>query len=289
MDRCDSTVDCRPPASPAGGLRLSSSVQPPIDVGLFDSGVGGLSVVRHLFEQGAPFHLGYLADQAHAPYGGHDLEQIGRWSEGIADWFVDGGAKVVVLACNSASAAALYSLRARHPKTLFVGMEPAVKPAAEHSRNHRIGVIATAATLRGTPFRQVVERFAGGHVVVSRACPELVQLVEQGLSDPETCEQLLRASLAEVVAAKVDQLVLGCTHFAFLHQQIQRIVGDDVQVIDPAAAVARQTLRRVEAAGLSPRSNPTRHFFTTGLPERFQRQIDQLLAGNFAVHPASWQ
>ena len=214
-----------------------------IPVGVFDSGVGGLSVVREIMALLPAQPIIYLADQAHAPYGQRPLTEIRALSEGIARFLLAEGAGVIVIACNTASAAALHGLREQFPTVPFVGMEPAVKPAVEHTRSGHVGVIATAATFQGELFASLLDRYAGRVAIHTQICPELVPLVEAGELDSPRTRGAVTQYLAPLLAAGIDQLVLGCTHYPFLRPLIEEIAGAGVAVIDPAPAVARQTGR----------------------------------------------
>lgn len=250
-------------------------------VGVFDSGVGGLSVVKEMLAQDLMCSLIYVADQANAPYGERDLQATATLAVGITRFFRQSGADVVVLACNTASAAALYELRRRFPGVPFVGMEPAIKPAAERSRTRRIGVIATAATLRGTPYAGVLRRYATDDLtVLTEACPEFVALAESGDVESDHARRTVALRLDPLVAAGIDQLVLGCTHYSFLKPLIQRIVGPTVEVIDPAAAVARQTGRVLTAlvsAGPHACGADGHTFLTTADPKPFGTVLRTML------------
>jgi len=221
-------------------------------IGVFDSGVGGLAVLREIHAQLPAADLLYFADQAHVPYGPRPAAEIRRFAQAITRFLLEQGAQVIVVACNTASAAALQSLRAAFPTVPFVGMEPAVKPAAERTRTRAVGVIATPATFQGELFASVVDRFAGGVTVLPQVCPGLVEHVEAGeLATPATLA-LLREYLAPLVAQGIDSLVLGCTHYTFLLPAIAQVAGPGVEVVDPAPAVARQARRvaeRRQAAG----------------------------------------
>lgn len=168
-------------------------------------------------------------------------------SHQVADWLIERGASSVVVACNTASAAALESLRLRFDRTPIVGMEPAVKPAAMHSTTGTVAVFATAATFQGQLYASVVDRFARDITVIRRACPEWVELVEAGIIDGPDAERLVSTAAAEAVSAGADQIVLGCTHFSFLAATIASVTGADV--IDPAQAVAAQVERVVRDPG----------------------------------------
>src|SRR5512136_463366 len=218
-------------------------------IGLFDSGVGGLSVWREIAAQLSDESSVYLADQGHIPYGPRPMQEIRAFSEAITRFLLGLGCNIVVVACNTASAAALTHLRATFPGVPFVGMEPAVKPAAQSTRTGKVGVMATPATFQGELFASVVERFANGVQLINQVCPGLVEQVEAGRLDTPDTEAMLREYLSPMMRAGVDTIVMGCTHYPFLAPAIQRIVGSDVQVIDPAPAIARQTKRMMEQRG----------------------------------------
>jgi len=247
-------------------------------IGVFDSGVGGLSVLREIWAQLPDESTLYFADTAHCPYGSRSAEEICDLAVRITDFLVQRGAQVVVVACNTASAAALHHLRERFSVPI-VGMEPAVKPAAERTRVGKVGVMATPVTFQGELFARLLERYANGVEVLTQVCPGLVQQVEAGkLDDPET-DRLLRLYLEPMVEAGVDSLVLGCTHYPFLREAIARIVGPHVDIIDPAPAVARQTARVLEQHGLRAveRGPALRLFYTSGDPRAFEDIAGRLL------------
>jgi glutamate racemase len=216
-------------------------------IGIFYSGLGGLAVLKEVRQQLPLESIIYIADQGRLPYGPRPLAEIQQFSEQITRFLIEQGVKVVVVACNTASAAALSHLRATFPHIPFVGMEPAVKPAAQQTQSRCVGVIATQSTVQSEVFASVVERFAKGVDVVPRACPGLVTQVEAGEFESPTTYQLLHEYLDPLLALGIDSLVIGCTHFTFLTPAIQRIVGPNVRVIDPAPAVARQVARIIDA------------------------------------------
>jgi len=258
-------------------------------IGVFDSGVGGLSVWREIARQFSCRDILYVADQAHVPYGSQPLGQVRRFAEGITRFLLGEGARVIVLACHTASAAALHYLRAVFPGTPFVGMEPAIKPAARNTRAGMVGVVATSATFQGELFASLVERFAAGVQVFTIVCPGLVEAVERGaLETPET-EMLLRTCLEPLLGAGVDELVLGCTHYPFLRPTIERVLGPGVEVVDPAPAVARQVgrvLARLEGCG---EEHGRRLFFTTGDPASFAAMLERLAGTRGEVRRLVWQ
>lgn len=248
-------------------------------VGVFDSGVGGLSVWRELVRELPAEATLYVADQAHMPYGPRPAAEVLGFAERITAALLERGCKAVVVACNTASAAALKDLRARHPDVPFVGMEPAVKPAALNTRSRVVGVMATPGTLQGRMFADAVQRFASGVKLIRQPCPGLVEQIERGELDGPATAALLRELLQPIVAAGADTLVLACTHFPFVLPLIRQIVGETVQIIDPAPAVARQLGRVLEEHGLraEPDGKPPRHFLTTGDPQALQRALLQLV------------
>lgn len=247
-------------------------------IGVFDSGVGGLSVWREVVEQAPLQDTIYVADQAHLPYGNRPLSEVQRFSTEIARFLRASGARVIVVACNTASAAALYELRRAFREVSFVGMEPAIKPATEQTRSGAVGVIATKATFQGELFASLVERYGQDVTVIPRVCPGLVEAVEAGLFEGPETEALLRKCLEPLAEAGVDQLVLGCTHYPFLRPAIERIVGEGVAVVDPAPAVARQTVRVLAERGQPTTRGPGHHtLLTTGDGALFQAMAHRLI------------
>jgi glutamate racemase len=185
----------------------------------------------------------YLADQAHVPYGPRLLNEVRQFARSITSFLLDQGSRLIVVACNTASAAALRYLRQVYPDVPFVGMEPAVKPAAEHTRSGVVGVLATPATFQGELYASVVERFGKGVKLLQHTCPGLVTQIENGELDSKETRRILEESLQPMLAQGIDTVVLGCTHYPFVIPLIQQITGPDVRVINPAPAVARQVQR----------------------------------------------
>jgi glutamate racemase len=244
-------------------------------IGVFDSGVGGLSVLKELRAQMPTARLLYFADSAHVPYGPRPLAEVRDFSFAIADFLLRQGAQAIVVACNTASAAALHPLRSvlRVP---VVGMEPAVKPAVEQSHSGVVAVLATPATFQGALFASVVERFAHGVEVIPQVCPGLVEQIERGELDTPPTEALLRSAIDPLLARNIDALVLGCTHYPFVRPLIECICGPGVRVIDPAAAVARQTARVLAAANSMADGEGAAIYFTSGDEVAFQRSLHRL-------------
>lgn len=219
----------------------------PRPIGIFDSGVGGLSVMRHLRAQLPGERLIYLADQANVPYGLRPAAEVLAFSAAITRFLLAQDAKLVVVACNTASAAALTALRQRFPEVAFVGMEPAVKPAAQRTQSGTVGVLATAGTFVSQRYASLMQRFAHHVEMLEDPCVGLVELIEAGKGEDAETAVLLRQILLPMLEAGVDTLVLGCTHYPFVIPQIQTVVGPDVAIIDPAPAVARQVGRVLAA------------------------------------------
>ena len=259
-------------------------------IGIFDSGVGGLSVLRAVREVLPSESLIYLADQAHVPYGSRSLEQVRAFSEGITRYLLAQHAKLIVVACNTASAAGLHHLRQVFPQVSFVGMEPAVKPAAERTKSGVVGVLATPATFQGELFASVVERFASGVTVLQDTCPGLVMEVDAGNLDSPKVRAILERALKPMLAQGIDTVVLGCTHFPFVIPTIKSIVGPDVRVIDPAPAIARQVERLLEANGLCgpDKSSSLVRYHTTGDPKKMESLLPGLIGVTAEVYKLVW-
>jgi glutamate racemase len=236
-------------------------------IALLDSGVGGLSILREVRRLLPNEGLIYFADQANVPYGPRPLTEIRALSEGIVRFLLDHHAKIIVVACNAASAASLHYLRDTFPGVPFVGMEPAVKPAANNTQTGIIGVITTEATFQGQLFASVVGRFAQGVQVETQVCPDFVTLVEEGALNGDGVQASVRARLEPLLAAGIDQLVLGCTHFPFLSEMLAQEAGPGVTIVDPGPAVARQVTRVVQGMR-NGQAGPGRvtHFTTGDLP-----------------------
>ena len=255
-------------------------------IGVFDSGVGGLSVWREIVHQLPVENTLYFADQAHVPYGSRSVDEIRDYAKWIADFLLARGAKLIVVACNTASGAALHYLRETFPETPFVGMEPAVKPAAERTHSGAVGVIATPATFQGDLFRELVQRFAAQVRLETQICPGLVEAVEAGALDTPQTRALLHRYLDPMTARGIDHLVLGCTHYPFLSETIAEIVGSTITLVDPAPAVARQVRRRLDENSLRTNNGQDAHhcFYTTGDHQRLIRMAKTLVGYEGPVH-----
>jgi glutamate racemase len=259
-------------------------------VGIFDSGVGGLSVLRAIRAQMPGASVIYFGDQGHIPYGPRPMEQIRDFSETITRFLLDQDAKIIIVACNTASAAALKHLREKFPDIPFVGMEPAVKPAVEQTHTRKVGVLATPATFQGALYASVVERFANAVELYQHTCPGLVQEIERGNLDGAETQRILEEALQPMLENGIDTVVLGCTHYPFVIPLIEQIVGENVRVIDPAPAVAKQVGRVLEAKGLRNHSEAKGdvNLFTSGEPSRLKSLLPLLLGEGGEVRQVVW-
>ena len=263
------------------GPGSESGAESPWDrpVGIFDSGVGGLSVWREIRRQLPWESLIYFGDQAHLPYGPLPPAAVRGHAEDITGFLLARGCKAIVAACNTASAAALQHLRTTFPQVPFIGMEPAVKPAAQRTRSRIVGVMATPGTLEGEMFADAVARFAIGITLIKQPCPGLVERIEAGELETPATEALLRELMKPILGGGADTLVLACTHFPFLQPQIERLAGPGLEVIDPAPAVARQLERVLEERGLNAlEGTRTQHrFFTSATAGPLREALRYLL------------
>jgi len=259
-------------------------------IGIFDSGVGGLSVLEEVRRQYPLEDWIYIADQIHVPYGPRSREEVLGYSEGIVRYLLGKGAKLIIVACNTASAVALAELRKKYPDVPFVGMEPAVKPAAEGTSSGVVGVLATPATFQGDLYSSTVEKFARGVEILKDTCPGLVGQIEGGKIDDPLTRNILEKALTPMLEKGVDEVVMGCTHYPFVIPIIREIVGKEVRVIDPAPAVARQTGRLLETFDLKADRDREGegHFQTTGDPGKLEKLVGELIEIQTEVNKLVW-
>jgi glutamate racemase len=246
-------------------------------IGVFDSGVGGLSVLREIRRELPHEDLLYVADSGHAPYGDKSTRLIEARAIAIVEFLVSQQAKAIVVACNTATGAAVKTLRARFSIPI-VAMEPAVKPAAAHTQSGVIGVLATSGTIASDNFAKLYTRFCADVKILMQACPGLVEQVEAGDLSGDKTRALIEQYVLPLLAQKADTIVLGCTHYPFLASLIQEIAGSSVSIIDPAAAIARELRRRLASIKqLSPEARAgTERFWTSATPDTAQPVISQL-------------
>lgn len=261
-------------------------------IGIFDSGIGGLTVATAIRQALPTERLLYFGDNAHVPYGPRPVEEIIDLSRAIVEALLAEGCKLIVIACNTASGAALATLRAEFAHVDFVGMEPAVKPAVEHTTSRIVGVIATTYTVKGAMFNSVVERFAQDVEVITQDCPGLVGQIEAGAFDTERTVAMLHGWLDPMLARGIDTLVLGCTHYPIIRSTIERIVGPGVRVIEPSAAIARRMehVLRERGALAAPGSTGGLWCHTSGPTDTFNAMLDRMgLTPNGGTVHAQWQ
>ncbi len=231
-------------------------------IGLFDSGVGGISIWKEVHQLLPHENTIYLADSKNAPYGQKTKEDIIRLSCKNVDYLIERGCKMVIVACNTATTNAIKELRARY-EIPFIGIEPAIKPAANQTQTETIGILATKGTLNSELFHKTIANYQ--HLnIIEQVGYNLVQLIENGDLESEEIKELLKTYLDPMVAANMDYLVLGCTHYPFLIPQIKEIIPDHIKIIDSGEAVAKQTKNILEQNGLLNTSHEeTQHLFYT--------------------------
>lgn len=246
-------------------------------IGIIDSGMGGISIWAEIVRTMPHEDVVYWADSAHCPYGGKDREEIAALVSAGVETLVREGVKIIVIACNTATTAAIGTLRERWPEVPFVGLEPAVKPAARSTRSGVIGVLGTAYTVKSEMFKRTAAKHAAGVRIIATAGNGLVQQVENGLENTPETETLLRSYIEPMLAAGADKLVLACTHFPLLTDTIRKIIGDrPMEIINPAPAIARHTLELLRERNLTAdRTTPgASRFLGTGA----KADIDRLRA-----------
>ena len=265
-------------------------------IGLFDSGVGGLTVARRLLSLLPDESIVYVADQAHVPYGGRDLDEVRGFARGISSALFQHGCKAVVMACNISSAVALESVQALHPESTVLGMiAPGACRAARLTRNGRVGVLATAGTVQSGAYARALHSQDGRLAVTQVACPDFVPLVEAGEEESPAARDAAVRYLSEIKAAGADTVILGCTHYPFLLAALQS-VWDAPAYVDPAEQASRELAEQLAAAGLlapRPIGAGARHLLTTtGDPQTFRLHLQRFLpesVATAAVAGAVWQ
>jgi glutamate racemase len=261
-------------------------------IGVFDSGVGGLSVWREIRHVLPSEDTLYFADQAHVPYGPRGETEIRHFCDRITRFLLAKDCKAVVVACNTASAAALKYLRDTFPDLPSIGMEPAVKPAAEITRSKVVGILATPATFQGRLFAATAGRhaYSKGITLINQVCPGLAEQIEAGRLDTPDTEELLRGWLAPMLAAKADTVVLACSHYPFVIDLVRHIVGPHVQVIDPAPAVARHVKRVLDSTQrLNAEGGSQHRFYTSVDPADMQRMLKMLVDVDATARAVRWR
>jgi glutamate racemase len=233
-------------------------------IGVYDSGAGGLTVLKELVKILPNCSFIYFADTANCPYGPKGKEEIIRLSTRVTEFLISKGCSIIVVACNTATASAIDFLRANY-STPFIGMEPAVKPAALSTKTKSIGVLATKGTFNGRLYQETSSKFADGINISYQIGEGLVELVEQGKSNSPEAKALLEKYVLPMLDANIDHLVLGCTHYPFFAPLLKTILPENITVIDPAPAVAKQTQRVISTSQNVVKVNPEPfvHFFSS--------------------------
>jgi glutamate racemase len=245
--------------------------------------VGGLSVLHHIRQTLPNERLIYVADSGHVPYGDKSPAYIEQRSQTLTRFLIEQGADAIVIACNTATAAAVASLRSQFDIPI-VGMEPAVKPAVAATRSGVVGVLATIGTLESARFAALLERYGEEVEIVTQGCPGLVEQVELGELNSARTRELIERYTAPLLARGADTLILGCTHYPFLAALIRDVVGDNITLVDTGKAVARQLQRRIQTERPSrPSGDSTAQFFTSGDAARASRIMSVLWEKKVAV------
>ena len=252
-------------------------------IGVFDSGVGGLAVLDHIHGRLPDADTIYLADQANAPYGSRSTEFIVDRARVLTDRLAALGCEVIVLACNTATASAIDTLRSEFPELSFIGMEPAIKPAAAITESNAIGVLATAGTISAERYEALASVHSAGITIIHRIGEGLAIDVENGLENAPATQRKLAEHAEEFSKADVDVVVLGCTHYSFLARQLAEAGGRRFTVIDPADAVARQVVRIVDGRGPHGGTGLRTYLSTAAEPD--SSRFRDLMADDLVVEP----
>lgn len=250
-------------------------------IGIFDSGVGGLSVFREIRKVLPEEKYVYFSDSAHCPYGEKSKEYIIERARSITRFLLDKGADIIVVACNTATAAAIAELRKEFP-IRFIGMEPAVKPAVMSTKTGTVGVLATAGTLKADKYLNTREKWAEGVRIAEHVGQGFVELVEKGCTSGKEAEDIVRTSLKPLLDEGADRIVLGCTHYPFLSDTIAKVASElvperTVEIIDPAPAVARHLYETMEMEGLIRKDGFSIELDSSGNPEQLENAYGKLL------------
>ena len=259
-------------------------------IGVFDSGVGGLTVANAISLLLPNETIFYIGDTARIPYGNKSKEDIEKFSLEMTKFLLDKDCKAIVIACNTASAYALEAVRNTYPDIPVIAMEPAVKPAIEHSKTSTIGVLATLGTLKSDRYSHLKDKFGQGIQILENPCLGLVDNIEAGKwNDPETI-LLLETILKPMVDAQVDHIVLGCTHYPIVIPLIANIMGDSVQLVNPAPAIAKQVYRQLAERNLLcvdkvvKENSPKHTVWATGSTLSFNYLLKELLPNSELIH-----
>jgi glutamate racemase len=249
--------------------------EPKGKIGVLDSGIGGLSVLREIHRLLPDHPTIFVADQLHLPYGPRPTDEVRAFVFSIVEFLIAQGSSVIVLACNTASAASLLPLRDAFPDMPFVGMEPAVKPAAEATQTGVVGVLATQTTANGALYERVLNRYARDVQVITQVAPGLVPLAEAQTQNTPQGRAIIHEYIDPLIEQGADQIVLACTHFPLLTEAIQEVAGSHVTLVDPSPAIARQ-VARIWPENIPSHSAPNQ-YFTSGDPSKLRAMIKSLV------------
>jgi len=260
-------------------------------VGLFDSGVGGLSILHAVHDLLPAQPLFYLADQSHVPYGERKAEEVLHYSRQITRFLRSQRVVLIVIACNTASAVALQTLRTEFPDIPFVGMEPAVKPASQHTRSGVVGVLATPTTFQGELFSTLVEHFAKNVKIIPHTCPGLVNEIEAGNLKGDKARSILKKAIQPMLDEGADTLVMGCTHYPFIVPLIRQIFAYDLEIIDPSAAIAQRVKHLLAENGWLADGHQKGKITiaTTGDARELEKKLPLFMGDEYPVIPLQWQ
>lgn len=250
-------------------------------VGVFDSGIGGLTVAHEVIKQLPHESVLYFGDTARVPYGPKSPDTVRRYSREIADFLRDQGVKSIVIACNTATAHALTALREQFDMPVIGVVEPGARAAVAVTTRGRIGVIGTVGTIKSGAYERAIRAIDSDVFIAARACPLFVPLVEEGWTDHDATRLVAREYLEPLIAADIDTLVLGCTHYPLLKPLLREVLGPDVRLIDSAEETAAETARTLAAANLtaSGAAHPTYRFVASDDPLQFL-QLGQRFLGD---------
>lgn len=255
-------------------------------IGIFDSGLGGLSVVEKIFLKIPQAKIIYLGDTARVPYGGRTAEELKSFADEITSFLLSKDCEIIVDACNSTSAVALDFLQQKYAKPIIGVIEPGVRAALAATRNGCIGVIATEATVKSGAHKKTAQEMDPDIKMISLACPDFVPLVESGEVTGKRALNIVKKNLEPLKGTNIDTLILGCTHYPYLSELIKEVVGQDITLVDPAHETTKETakyfLQKVQ--GKCPKTKAEDHeFYVTGNPDHFQRIGEVLMGGKLPL------
>ena len=259
------------------------------NIGVFDSGVGGLWILKHLQDELPRYNYIFLGDQAHVPYGERQMEEIRDFSEEITKFLISKDCKIIIIACNTASATSLKYLREKYTDIIFIGMEPAIKPAVETTHTKKVGVLATPATFQGELYNSVVEKFANGVEIFKDTCPGLVGQIEKREFSSSETRTILEKALFPMIEKGIDTVVLGCTHYPFVIPLIKEIVGEKVSVIDPTGSVIKRVKSLLKEDIITNSSSVGNiDVFTSGEPKNMKIVLSGLFSLDLEIKKIDW-